>query len=222
MSRERNPNTPTICIDWYNTLSTSRFFEQLEDPHHPRHHLSPVIQSVLFGELKDYINPWMRGALLSEDVIEMMADKMHAEVALIQQEFVESCAAMQIIDPHVLELISELRRVGHIVAIATDNMDSFTRWTVPALGLSLYFDYIFNSHVLGVLKGDQDLEGNSIFFSLVREEVPADSQIILIDDTSDRNGVFAKSEVALLTVTTEQTLADHLKHLIKKSDSHSL
>ncbi|MGI8486271.1 MAG: hypothetical protein ACR2OU_18680 [Thermomicrobiales bacterium] len=72
---------------------------------------------------------------------------------------------MRLVSEDVLPQFAMLGARGVCVRIATDNVDSFTRWTVPALGLDRHDDVILNSAELGVMKGDRRQDGSSEFFS---------------------------------------------------------
>ena len=75
--------------------------------------------------------------------------------------FVADCEKMNIsID--VLNRIENLRRNYHTVLII-DNMDCFTRFTVPALKLNSYFDSIVNSFDNKKFKSD---DGGNIFLQV--------------------------------------------------------
>jgi FMN phosphatase YigB (HAD superfamily) len=63
------------------------------------------------------------------------------------------------------EMIAQLRAKGLKVVLATDNMDTFHRWTVPSLQLMSLFDDILSSFQLKALKSDCGAEGRSLFFA---------------------------------------------------------
>ncbi len=69
--------------------------------------------------------------------------------------------------------------------IATDNMDTFTRFTVPALRLSEHFDGILNSFERGVLKQDIDEQNPDripFFDEYLREYNLQCEDVVLTDD----------------------------------------
>lgn len=72
-------------------------------------------------------------------------------------------------------------------------MDSFPRWTVPALTLTEMFDDILDSFTLKAMKGDFDETGKSMFFSdyLSKNNIlPGES--VLIDDSEDKEDRITK------------------------------
>lgn len=152
-----------VFVDWYGTLSNSLFWDQLKDSRHPHSSLLPLLETSLFQTNKNLIDPWMKGEFLSEDVMRTISCDTGIEYDTIFDEFVRSCKNMKI-DIDSLQLIQQIRSLGIRVVIATDNMDSFTRWTADSLHLSSYFDDILNSHNLRCLK--KEISGSySPFFS---------------------------------------------------------
>jgi CRISPR/Cas system-associated endoribonuclease Cas2 len=69
----------------------------------------------------------------------------------------------------------------------TGNMDSFTRFTVPALALDKYFDHISNSFYEGKLKTD---EGGKLFLDYARKHKVCIEDCFVIDDSEKVCSVF--------------------------------
>ena len=178
-----------LFIDWYKTLSASVFWEPFKDDDHPYHRLYEPIQKVLFRESFDVLNNWMRGYLTSEDVVEQVCKEFHFEPEMMLKELILSCQNMRLMSENTLHLITEIRSRGVKVIIATDNMDTFQRWTVPSLSLDAYFDDILSSSELGALKSDTDEQGRSLFFTpyLKSNEIGA-GESLLLDDSDERLG----------------------------------
>jgi FMN phosphatase YigB (HAD superfamily) len=176
----------TIFIDWNGTLSTSRFWQQLEEGDHPLHQYYPQIQSTLFkpdAPLAYLIDPWMRGKYTAEAIVETLSKKIDADPAKLFQELVISCQNMVLVSPQVPELVTKLKEKGLKVIAATDNMDTFVRFTSPSLKLEELFDGVLCSYDLKALKHDTDLNGSSLFFGKFLKEnnlLPGES--LLIDD----------------------------------------
>jgi FMN phosphatase YigB (HAD superfamily) len=88
-----------------------------------------------------------------------------------------------------IDTVRAIRRSGVLVALATDNMDTFTRWTVPALGLGTLFDAILDSASLGTLKDDLT-DGQSRFFGpWLSANGIAPAEAVLVDDSPPRSAV---------------------------------
>jgi FMN phosphatase YigB (HAD superfamily) len=169
-----------IFIDWHGTLSTSLFWG-----HRPE--LAPL-SALLFspeGKHCGLIEPWVRGALTSEEVVQLVAHDANVAYDIALNELITSCQGMVLVASEVLNLVASLREQGTKVVIATDNMDTFCRWTAPSLGLDQHFDDILCSAELRALKWEADATGSSPFFGqlLAREGIgPGES--ILLDDNA--------------------------------------
>lgn len=178
-----------IFIDWYQTLSTSLFWEHWTDPTHPLHALhAPMVSSLFHLGNASETRAWMRGELPVEEILQRICLRHHFDYELILQELIVSCKAMQLVSPTVPCFLAQLRAAGIRVAIATDNMDTFTRWTVPALKLHKLVDDILNSFDVRALKGDLDSSGRSSFFAAYLEKhafEPGES--ILLDDNHEED-----------------------------------
>ncbi len=153
-----------VFIDWHNTLSTSLFWDQTLARSAAHEHRYARLRASLFDVNQSLIVPWMRGSLSTEAVIEVVADHTVLEVDFVMAEFVSSCQRMTLVSPVIPDLIAALRERGCLVVIATDNMDSFLRWTAPAMNLTDMVDGMLCSAAIGALKTEQDTTRN-LFFS---------------------------------------------------------
>jgi len=156
----------------------------------------------------------MRGKYTSEQIIEFIAKNTQQDYQLLLNEFIKSCQEMKYVSPRIPQLIKKLRKKGIKVVIATDNMDSFTRWTVPALRLDVLFDDVLNSYNLKVLKTDSDDKGESIFFKNLNKNYTIKNSL-LIDDLLDVKPIIKSLKIDFLHVTKESELQDHLKTLLQ-------
>lgn len=200
-----------IFIDWHDTLSSDRFWHQWEDTHPER---SRLIQDNFFGNDKETTVKWMRGELDAENVTTILSKRTSIPVDELNAELQASSERLRLIDESVLNLIAIIREAGTKAVIATDNMDTFPRWTVPALGLDRHFDDILDSHTLKTLKGDSDKDGNSLFFHdyLARDGIGPE-QAVLFDD----NGAFAPEfGIEYRRVTEDKPLQAQLKEYINE------
>jgi hypothetical protein len=85
----------------------------------------------------------------------------------------------------------------------TDNMDCFTRFTVPSIGLQKYFDYIANSSDEKMLK---DENGGELFVRTVKKLEGDLHRSILIDDSHSICTLFEKLGEQSYRITKEQPL----------------
>ena len=95
-----------------------------------------------------------------------------------------------------------MRPLAHTVLI-TGNMDSFSRFTVPALKLDAYFDAISNSYDEGRLKTD---DGGALFLHYAnRFGVPIE-ECVAIDDAEDVSAMFTALGGTAILVTADRTV----------------
>jgi FMN phosphatase YigB (HAD superfamily) len=178
-----------IFVDWYKTLSVSVFWEQFKEADHPCHAFYKPISHFLFVESPVLLRNWMRGDLASEKVVDRLCHALHLEPEILLRELILSCQHMQLISENSLNLITALRLKGIKVLIATDNMDTFHRWTVPSLRLDTYFDHILSSFELHALKADIDGQGKSLFFSsYLKSNAINPGESLLLDDSNETFG----------------------------------
>ena len=181
-----------VFIDWNGTLSTHRFWEHLSDPTHPHHEIFLQAEDILFGgsEFNHIFRPWMTGELTTEEVLYQFSKATGLSYNILLSELETSCKIMQLVSPEVDELVQQIRQEGTKVVIATDNMDTFNRWTIPALQLNETFDAILNSYDLKALKKDPPIDGVSPFFGrFLNEQAINPANTIIIDDSEDKGNM---------------------------------
>lgn len=203
-----------VFIDWHNTLSASRFWGHLEEAPEGRH-LFGRIEASLYGNLTGLLVPWMRGGLTTEDVMQAVARDAGLDYDLVLREFIVGCRRMRFVDTEITDLVLAIKVRGPRVVIATDNMDSFARWTAPSLGLTELFDDILNSAELRGMKGDIDEQGRSVFFDdyLGRCAIgPGES--VLIDDAVDGDGRIAGFGIEYRQVAPRAGLVPELRRMV--------
>ena len=175
----------TIFLDWDGTLCTDRFWQTWQAPGNPHYHTFRTIENHIFAR-PEYANAWMRGAMTTEDIVHKLPDDLPVSKNAIFEHLIESAQSMRFSHPSVPGLLARLRLQGHRLVIATDNMDTFPRWTVPALGLDRHIDGILDSHTLRSLKRDPNHQGTSAFFGPYLDQYNLHpGQTLLIDDSAD-------------------------------------
>ncbi len=175
-----------MLIDWHGTLSNSLFWEPWQAGTAVERRMAAALQEAMFRVNHHLLSPWMCGKLSSEDVVGRAASVAGVPFAGAMDAFIASCQSMRLVSDAIMPLIANLRSQGITVGIATDNLDSFTRWTVPALDLDRHVDVILNSADLGVMKGDTRDDGSSAFFGNflhARRDLPG--MTVLLDDSDD-------------------------------------
>jgi hypothetical protein len=206
-----------LFLDWYKTLSDSIFWQHVLGSDHPLSRPFRTVQKAVFGRPGSLINDWMRGFHSLEDVVDLAADESGVASDLILKELQYSCEHMQLVSDQIPALVSRFRRCRVRVVIATDNMDTFDRWTVPALQLDRLFDGICNSYNLRCLKGDRSADGSSSFFTpLLRMYDVIGQETALIDDSRDVDYLHTELGMNLITIPSSGSLVPAMQRLLKE------
>lgn len=204
-----------IFIDWNGTLSDSRFWDRWSEVSDEFKRYERI-QEVLFSseEGRRIIRDWMRGVRSAENVLRYLHEMTGIPMVELESELRYSSEHMKIADPSVINKIQTLRAGGAKVVIATDNMDIFRLWTVPALKLDGLFDGILTSDSAGALKTELNGDGLSPFFRqyLTENSLQAGDSVI-IDDSEDTR-ILSTLGIDFLHVNQTMSLGDHLDSLI--------
>jgi FMN phosphatase YigB (HAD superfamily) len=202
-----------LFIDWDGTLSGSRFWGHWDK--HPTHSQKyKAIQKHLFGQSDGMLEQWMRGGLTTEQAIELLAVRTTIDPSELIQNLEISCKQMQFFDPRLPELLNQARAAGIKVVIATDNMDTFSRWTTSALGLDRFCDDILNSHTLHGLKRDKAPDGSSKFFAdYLAKHAVSPNRAVLIDDNAS-NQLVKDFGIDYLQVTPQYSATQALNDIL--------
>ncbi|MFH2041072.1 MAG: hypothetical protein ABIJ35_00980, partial [Acidobacteriota bacterium] len=163
-------------------MSHGKFWSVWE---HVRPDLYATLQLKLFSE-NDLIDGWMRGQYDSETVCERLTSDLRVPAREVFDALILGCRKM-VLDRGLVEQLGELSGACKIVLV-TDNMDCFTRFTVPAQNLSKHFHDILNSCDLGRLKKD---DGGRTFKEYLKKEGLDFSQSLLIDDSESACELFS-------------------------------
>lgn len=173
-----------VFVDWHKTLCSCSFFHHLEKKDAA---LYEKLDHRLFEEMpvEDFIE-WMRGNIFKDEIVKRLAgnDLPCSEIAALLKQ---GCETMSLDRKDYLKWIKKIRKKGKKAVIATDNVDTFDDYTVPALRLNRYFDDILSSFRLKRLK--KDAEGKKLLF---------------FDDFLKKNGI--KYEEAMLIDDDEKTI----------------
>jgi len=183
MTKRTNNNYRIIFLDWNGTLSNSKFWGHLEKENNEKF---KIIENTLFGDLRTLIKPWMRGNLETEKVMKEMSDKSGLSYSYVFDEFIHSCMNMEYVSLDIPNIVKKIQKKGMKVVIATDNMDSFNRWTLRYMKDADIFDDVINSFYKNGMKKDVDENGKSLFFSdYISKYKLKPGESVLIDDSSD-------------------------------------
>lgn len=193
---------PILFIDFDGTLCHDRFWRNIDADSFER------IQNFLFSENKSVINDWMKGIYSSEDINQLISKELNIPFDKIWKVFVEDCKNMTI-SSDTLNRIEKLRKDYETILI-TDNMDCFTRFTVPAQKLDSFFDSIVNSFENKKFKGHNEGE---VFIQLTDRTNTKVEDCILIDNSKSACATFSKLGGKSYFVTSENTLDYWLEKL---------
>jgi phosphoglycolate phosphatase-like HAD superfamily hydrolase len=205
-----------VFFDWNKTLSHSRFWEQLEDARHPHYEDGKKIFKFLFQDNRSMLNPWMRGELTTDKVLDAISLGTGVSKDILEKELAESCRNMRFAFEELPEMIGELKKRGMRCVIATDNMDTFRKYTIPGMKLEELFDDFLVSCELGVLKFDKGENAESIpfFDSFLKERGLGYDQVVLLDDCTD-DGTYAKRGFRIWKNTSPEEFRVQCEKLIR-------
>lgn len=198
-----------IFIDWMGTLSTSLFWNK----HNKR--ASRFARRWLFDENSELIAPWMKGQFSSEQICHKIADGEKVDYHTLFNELKQSFVDMRLCNPEVIDIVEKLRCRNFIVGIATDNMDTFLRFTVPSLDLEKYFDSILVSHALKAVKSDFSKTGDSLFFDDFIHKCGITYQdAVLFDDSTAKLKPLEKLGMQIIRIKSPDELPAELSRLL--------
>jgi FMN phosphatase YigB (HAD superfamily) len=200
----------TVFIDWHDTLSNSKMWDNLEGVDNRFYHR---IQKSLFQENPRLLNDWMRGHHSAEHIVGEIAKHSDISYNFLMMHLEESCKSMKFMYPEALVKVEVLRQKGIKVLIATDNMDTFNRWTVPALKLDEHFDGILNSADKGHFKKDITTSGMSLFFHHYLSQNALDPEECLLIDDHDLTDVTHRLGMRFSQITEYSNILDKLQKI---------
>lgn len=170
-----------IFIDWDGTLSHGRFWSSLATDTYQ------AIQKKLFENNKALVIEWMLGRRDTEQICRWLASETNLDEKTLQDSLLESCGNMALTS-RLRGLLAQIRQT-HYLVLVTDNMDCFTKATVPDNSLEDVFDCLINSADLRRLKCDD--QGLTFTDAMARFGIlPSNS--LLIDDSAKTCALFQK------------------------------
>lgn len=182
---------PTIIfIDWFKTLSFSQFWET--QPADGNQVLSATdIDSIctwLFKDNPTIVSEWMKGRFSAEEVCSHISAAVQLPYDRVFKSLQDSCEAMTLCHPSVGTLLASIRSKGVKLVVATDNMDTFRRFTIPALSLEGMFDDFLISSETGYLKYESTPSSIPFFDRYLSTHNARYEDVVLFDDAIERKG----------------------------------
>lgn len=144
-----------------------------------------------------------------------MSQGTGVDSGMILDELQRSCEEMRYSIDDLEDIVRRVRANGIEVVIATDNMDTFSRFTVPAMRLDTVFDGILNSYDTGYLKDDNHPEDSIPFFDeyLARHGWNY-ADAILLDDSPDKSGKYKRLGFERVLIDSPEVLEVELERLV--------
>lgn len=210
-----NKKYKVVFFDWNKTLSHSLFWEQLRNPEHDRYSWYDNISTFLFRDNKNLISDWMRGEIDDKEIVNRISLRFDYPSDVLLEDLIDSCRNMKLVSDEVIVLVKKLRLKGVQCVIATDNMDTFRKYTIPALELEKYFDDILVSSDSGVFKFDAKDEKIPFFDEYLKKRNLKYEDAVLIDDCIDMSGIYNKLKFDILQVSNPDDFVKKLRKLAR-------
>lgn len=207
-------NIKALFIDWNKTLSNSHFWFQLENKNHVYNNYHEIIINWLFEKNVDLINPWMRGSFTAKQLCERIAKENNLNQKIVYDTLKESCENMSLCSVKTIDLVTKIRNKGIKVVIATDNMDTFRDFTIKGMELEKYFDNFLISCELKVLKYDTKEQEIPFFDKFLKSNNWSYSDVVLIDDSEDKTGIYDKLGFKIMLVKEQSDLLNYLRKFL--------
>lgn len=202
---------PILFVDFDGTICLERYWRSLPDSQHEG------IQKLLFRDDTTMAHDWMRGHYTAEEVNQYAAEKIGLDYDYLWNLFVDDCKTMHV-SKDVLERIKALSS-SYTTILITGNMDSFSRFTVPALSLEDYFNEISNSYYEGRHKTD---DNGQLFSKFTDKHGTPITDCVLLDDSDSVCTLFNQLGGTAMQVSVTVPVEQHLKTLENhRSPSHS-
>ena len=159
-----NSKLKIVFVDWYKTLSSSKFFVNKKDP---QPELCKICRHRTFVENEPLLVPWKSGKIFKQDILNAIS-RDRKEYDAFYSLLKASCENMEFDSDAFLPKIERLRSKGVKVVVATDNFDVFCDYSVPSLRLRELFDDVVSSHQVGYVKSEMSGGVKNIKVSDVR------------------------------------------------------
>ena len=166
-----------LCSDFlYNNLSLT----------HPE--VFEFINSDIFRRGSVILDSWMRGECSYLDVNRYICDHTSICLEMLNNLFEEGVKTMRL-NRDLLKLLPSFQDAGYKLGLVTNNMDIFSKITVPYNKLSNLFPTIVNSADHQMLK--QDANGRLFLIALEQMGAKDTKQALLVDDSRSAISAFS-------------------------------
>lgn len=197
---------PILFVDFNGVISYQNFWNSIYAEDHKLFKLRNDINSFVFVENKDFVKDWMIGLHTAEEAHKLIKEKFDIDRDYLFEIFKRDAETIDVSEK-ILRRLQELRSKYKVVLI-TDNMDTFTRFTLPNNPeLSRTFDGIFVSFHTGKLKKTGE---GKIFKNIVNLFDSKLGKSILIDDSKSNCELFESIGGQSICVTGENEVLEEL------------
>lgn len=172
-----------ICSDCNGVLnnvdgdySKSGFYSTIANENEE---LYRAINEFLFrGGSKHLGRAWMAGEISYTDLNTILSLKFNCEYSYLNSKLEESARLLEL-NWDLIKIYQRFRKNNIKVVITSDNMDIFSRQTVPHNKLNDYFDEIYNSSDLKHLKEENEFE---LYRKLANKYGLNTKEVLIVDD----------------------------------------
>lgn len=199
---------PILFCDFDGVLCHDRYWRNLLPDEYEK------IDKLLFRNNTTLVNDWMRGKYSAEEINRIVSEKTAIPFEKLWNVFVEDCKTMQV-PRGTLKTLDRLRN-RYIVILITGNMDSFSRFTQPALALENYFDHISNSFHEGMYKTDNNGE---IFLKYTNKYGVPIQNCIVLDNSKNVCKIFTELGGIAYLITQDQNIIYYLEKIADQDGS---
>ena len=166
----------TVLFDFDGVLCKGRFYEKTLLPDYSE--IYDWNQMNIF-ENKEMVRNWMRNRVNSAEINELIAKNTGIECNFLNELYEESIRRMEL-EKEVKDLAELLKLSGKKIGIVTDNMDIFTKITIPNHRLDTLFDIIINSADYRILKKDEKGKLFDVALAALGEKI---ENSLMVDDS---------------------------------------
>lgn len=204
----------TIFIDWDKTLSTSIFWEQMKNSSNTRNCDFDRLEEFVFKQNKHLVSDWMLGKYNSEEICQKISEAIGLNYKTVFNELVISASNMVFVDFRIPEVLKKIRKKGVKLVVATDNMDTFRRFTIPGMKLYNFFDDFLISNELECFKYNISDEKIPFFENFMKIHELAYNEVTLVDDSVEKSGCFSKIGFKIENIKSKEDLLNCLNEYI--------
>jgi beta-phosphoglucomutase-like phosphatase (HAD superfamily) len=211
MARVQTKENPqgVLFIDFNGVISYQPFWVSMSRSDHPLHPHYEAIEQYLFRSRNGIVDDWMRGFYTSEQIHDMLEQRLGIPRAEVFKIFVEDCVTLDV-SPRIVERVATLDRFHRV--LRTDNMDTLHRWTLPAHPeVERSFDQIHCSFELRELKNDN---GGQYFVQTAARVGVSIRQCIMVDDSRSTCQLFESLGGFAFNTITEGDVLRVLNELV--------